>query len=109
MSLDAHLSDQLDYMNEALEKARANCIEIPEALHPSTKRLVLEFAAALAVKLRAAEEKYGHRDGWLVGDWEAECRQHLREHLEKGDPLDVAAYVAFMWKRGWPTGSGHGC
>jgi hypothetical protein len=78
-------------------------IGLPARLNASSKMLVIEFAEALAAKLRKAEEKYGYSDGWLTEDWEAECRAHLREHLEKGDPLDIAAYCAFMWKRGWST------
>lgn len=78
-------------------------INAPDSLHPGTARLVLEFANALAAKLARAEEKYGYTNGWATQDWEAECRAHMLEHIEKGDPLDVAAYCAFMWRRGWPT------
>ncbi len=78
-------------------------VPIPDGLAPASARLVRDFAQALASKLRAAEEKYGYREGWLSQDWEAECRQHLREHMEKGDPRDVAIYAAFMWQRGWST------
>lgn len=74
-----------------------------DALHPDTARLVEEFASALAGKLRAAEIKYGHTNGWLTEDWEHLCREHLEKHMQKGDPLDVAAYCAFMWRRGWST------
>ena len=72
-------------------------------LHPETARLVRRFAAALADKLRRAEQKYGYSDGWKRRDWEAECQRHLAEHLAKGDPRDVAAYAAFCWHHGWPT------
>ena len=102
-SLAAHLSDSLDLMAESLRKAQTNSIEMPDGLHLSTAQLVRDFASALAGKLRAAEEKYGHTNGWLFDDWEDECRQQLMKHIEKGDPLDVAAYAAFMWKRGWST------
>ncbi len=78
-------------------------IEIPAQLSPPTRSLVVCFAEALAAKLRKAEQKYGYRDGWATAEWEAECRAHLHEHMEKGDPLDVAAYCAFMWRRGWST------
>jgi hypothetical protein len=72
-------------------------------LGPATDRLVREFAVALRVKLAAAEAKYGRRDDWATDNWEDDCRQQLRAHLDKGDPLDVAAYCAFMWSRGWST------
>ena len=72
-------------------------------LDPATADLVRDFANALAAKLARAQKKYGYTDGWATQDWKDECRQHLREHLAKGDPLDVAAYCAFMWRRGWST------
>jgi len=75
----------------------------PANLNPRTLDLVQRFALALAKKLRLAEERYGHTDGWSRDDWEAECRDHLYQHLEKGDPRDVAAYCAFMWHHGWIT------
>ncbi len=77
--------------------------DFPAGLHPSTTRMVEQFAQALAAKLRKAEIKYGYSNGWLTQPWEDECRKHLREHLERGDPLDVAAYCAFMWHRKWST------
>lgn len=76
---------------------------IPDGLAQASARLVRDFAQALATKLRAAEEKYGYRDGWLDDGWETECRQHLREHMAKGDPRDVAIYAAFMWQHRWST------
>lgn len=78
-------------------------INAPDTLNADSARLVLDFANALAAKLARAEEKYGYTNGWLTQDWEAECRQHMLDHIEKGDPLDVAAYCAFMWWRRWPT------
>jgi len=52
--------------------------------------------------MRGAELKYGYSDHWLHGIWDTECRAQMREHIEKGDPRDVAIYAAFMWARGWP-------
>lgn len=78
-------------------------VTVPHELHPDSKQLVQRFAEELGCKLRAAEEKYGYSDGWLTEDWETECREHLIEHLGKGDPRDVAIYAAFMWARSWST------
>lgn len=72
-------------------------------LHPDTAALVDEFAVALKGKLKAAQDKYGHTNGWLHDDWQDECGRELVRHVAKGDPLDVAALTAFHWKRGWPT------
>jgi len=65
--------------------------------------LVARFSVALLEKLRAAEQKYGYQNNWARDDWEAECQRCLKEHLAKGDPLDVAAYCAFLWHHGWST------
>jgi hypothetical protein len=72
-------------------------------LHPATACLVWNFALALANKLHDAEVKYGYSDGWRSRDWMDECRAKLREHIEKGDPRDVAAYCAFLWNHGERT------
>lgn len=81
----------------AAEDARGN------SLHPATQDLVRRFSAALSEKLAAAQQKYGYSDGWMRSDWMDECRQHLRAHVEKGDPRDVAAYCAFLWHHGEST------
>ena len=70
---------------------------MPDDLHPTTKQLVFTFAMALADKLYSAEKKYGYSNGWADKHWMDECRSKLREHIEKGDPRDVAAYCAFLW------------
>lgn len=80
-------------------------VEIPSELHPDTKSLVVRFAAALAEKLHTAERKYGYSAGWMKEDWihAGVCRDRLIEHIEKGDPRDVAAYCAFLWHHGGST------
>lgn len=87
----------------ALE-AQADLLAIGTAhLHPATRDLVGRFSRALADKLASAEKKYGYSDGWADPDWMDECRQHLLEHVAKGDPRDVAAYCAFLWHHGGST------
>ncbi|MCS6029795.1 DUF551 domain-containing protein [Klebsiella quasipneumoniae subsp. quasipneumoniae] len=76
---------------------------VPEGLNPETTDLVLRFASALADKLYKAEQKYGRSTDWMKDDWYGDCLQSLLEHIEKGDPKDVAAYCAFMWHHGWKT------
>lgn len=63
--------------------------------------LVARFSTALYDKLVSAEKKYGYNNAWMREGWEVELRQHLLEHLYKGDPRDVAAYCAFAWWHGW--------
>ena len=68
------------------------------------KDLVDRFSAALLEKLRSAETKYGHDDAWMRDDWRDDLKAALNEHIEKGDPRDVAAYAAFAWHHGWSLG-----
>lgn len=56
------------------------------------------FAKALKEKLAIARDK--GRSGWSSD----ECTQEhlsalLREHVEKGDPRDVANFCMFLWMR----------
>lgn len=105
------LVDALNSLPSAVGEETVKPRENPEpwilpgslGVHPETLAMVRQFSTALLVKLRHAEEKYGYSDGWLTEDWEDECRRQLLAHVEKGDPLDVAAYAAFCWARRWST------
>ena len=89
---------------KTLERVMANRkVDLMKELHPTTDALINGFASALKAKLLKAQQKYGYSDNWARDDWETICREELMRHIEKGDPLDVAAYTAFMWKRGWST------
>jgi hypothetical protein len=74
-----------------------------QKLHPDTEDLVNRFSVALKEKLLAAQVKYGYSNSWRNTDWLEQCRDDLRNHVEKGDPLDVAAYCAFLWHHGEGT------
>lgn len=78
-------------------------VHVPHGLHADTADLVRRFAEALAAKLHKAEKKYGYSNSWSEGNWQHKCASALLEHIEKGDPRDVAAYCAFMWHHGWRT------
>ena len=73
---------------------------VPAALSLHTADLVKKFAEEMAHKLYKAEQK--GRGGWESNTWEGACRQALHEHIGKGDPIDVANFLAFMWHHGWP-------
>jgi hypothetical protein len=77
-------------------------------LNPATADLVDRFAAELKLKLAKAEAKYGYAADWLKTDWQDELNESLAEHLQKGDPRDVAAYCAFAWHHGWSTSDAAG-
>jgi hypothetical protein len=74
-----------------------------DGLNPQTSALVDRFAAAMKAKLRNAELKYGYQDGWLENNWQDDWQRQVAEHLAKGDPLDVANFMAFGWHHGWAT------
>lgn len=76
-------------------------IEVPDKLHADTVKLVKDFASAMAKKLRQAEIKHGYGNGWKDDYTRGRCACDLLEHLQKGDPIDVANYCAFMWFHGW--------
>lgn len=77
-------------------------IHLPTDLHPDLALLVRNIAGELGQKLRKAELKYGYSNGWADPMWMEECRQKLRGLLEKGDPIDIVAYCAFLWYYGEP-------
>ncbi|MDP3228475.1 MAG: hypothetical protein Q8N13_10940 [Acidovorax sp.] len=82
---------------EATGEVKTLWTPVPAVLHPETALLVVRFATALAAKLAAAQAKYGYSNGWAASDWLDECRRQLVDHVDKGDPLDVAAYCAFLF------------
>ena len=73
-------------------------LEAQEAQHPDDYA-VDRFSDALKAKLAQARAK--GRSGWQDPAWTpAQISQALRQHVEKGDPCDVANYCMFLWARG---------
>jgi len=70
----------------------------PEPCHPDDAA-VDRFADAMKQKLAQAREK--GRGGWQQCD-PVELSIMLREHVEKGDPRDVANFCMFLWSLGKP-------
>lgn len=89
----------LGYIKQ-LEAAHSLDVKFP-GLNYHTAQLVRRFAAALGAKLLKAQEKYGRSTDWMETNWQTECQAKLLEHVAKGDPLDVAAYAAFLWHHSW--------
>ena len=67
-----------------------------DAQHPDDAA-VDRFAQALKLKLKAAREN--GRSGWQTCP-PADLSRMLREHVEKGDPRDVANFCMFLWALG---------
>lgn len=94
--LQHQLEELLDgavYAQAAIAKLDAQHADTPHADDLAVDR----FAAALKAKLADARAK--GRSGWETCDIE-DLSDMLRDHVEKGDPRDVAAFCCFLWNRG---------
>lgn len=57
------------------------------------------FAGALGEKLNRVAIQKG-RSGWDDPEWtQTEVVHALQQHIDRGDPIDVAAYALFWWYR----------
>ncbi|MCA8481748.1 helix-turn-helix domain-containing protein [Burkholderia multivorans] len=71
-----------------------------EAREPHSDDVAVDsFAAAMKHKLALARAK--GRGGWETCS-PADLSRMLREHVEKGDPRDVANFCMMMWHHGSP-------
>ena len=71
--------------------------DAPKPAQHSDDLAVDRFAAAMKQKLGIARTK--GRAGWQTCSKEDLSRM-LREHIEKGDPRDVANFCMFLWSLG---------
>jgi hypothetical protein len=85
------------------ESFKHDIVLVPSELSPETAELMIGFVTAMLLKLLKSERKYGYSTNWMRTGWMEECRSELRKHVLKGDPLDVAAYCAFLWFHGAST------
>lgn len=103
-----------DILNHVKMSIANNCVAIPDGLHPDTRELVLDFAGKMAKKLHKAQIKYGFDNGWRHPNWDTakgndqfsdptQCLIAFSHHIDKGDPVDVANYCAFMDWHGWSS------
>lgn len=62
-------------------------------------RLIHYFSKILKLKLRHVV-RTKNKEGWDNPDWTVEqIKQQIIEHVEKGDPRDVAILAAFWWNK----------
>ena len=54
-----------------------------------------DFTSALRAKFWK-KRKEGKR-GWDEAGWDALCRQQMRDHAMKGDPVDVGLFALFLF------------
>lgn len=78
-------------------------IPVPEGLNHYTAELMQGFFSELLEKARKAEIKYGYSNTWRDPSWQQEWQRNFLEHVEKGDPRDVAIFCAFAFHHGWKT------
>ena len=92
---------------DELTKAKARIAELEQAAQPVAQTThhpddiaVDLFAAEMKAKLEYSRNKHG-RGGWNdKSDCSAEHLSNLlREHVGKGDPVDVANFACFLWNR----------
>lgn len=73
-----------DYIDDAEEHALEQCHD--------------EFCFELKSKLM--KKRREGKQGWDNPQWDKEdILRQLREHIDKGDMLDVAAFAMFAWNR----------
>ncbi len=63
--------------------------------YAAMKKVVDEFAAHMLSKMWKSASKRDNADAWQDPAFAPEIRQHLLEHVDKGDPVDVAIYAMF--------------
>lgn len=90
------MAETLAAYEQALAATPAPEAATPAQAHPDDLA-VDAFAAAMKDKLAKAREK--GRGGWQTCPPE-ELSRMLREHVEKGDPRDVANFAMFLWSLG---------
>ncbi|MFJ3316837.1 hypothetical protein ACIPLR_15880 [Herbaspirillum huttiense] len=89
------------YAEDGSMTVREVLLSSPAVAQHSDDAAVDRFATALKEKLALAREK--GRSGWEQCD-AADLSYMLREHVEKGDPRDVANFCMFLWSLGEPIG-----
>lgn len=90
-------------MNNLPQNPQSCQTDVSGSLHPDSEKLLQQCFLQLREKMIRNEQKYGWTNEWLTSDWEDECRNEMKRHIEKGDPKDVAIYAMFMMFRGWSS------
>lgn len=65
-------------------------------LNPKTHAAIMDFAELLIKKAEKAEQKYGYTTEWTEPERIPALAKEFQQHVEKGDPLDVALYCMFL-------------
>ncbi|MGS1024231.1 hypothetical protein [Burkholderia glumae] len=96
----AHAADRLDMASRRpATSPRAGVAEVSRAIDEASFDDAVIDAFARIMKASMAASRAAGRSGW----WSApasELSASLREHVEKGDPVDVALLAAMHWYKG---------
>lgn len=79
---------------------------VAQGYKPDTEQELLDntsvdrFAERMKEKLQRSRDK--GRGGWETDECtESLLSRMLKEHIEKGDPVDVANFCMFLWSKGF--------
>lgn len=90
--------NRLDYKAGAVAGLRAAIAAAPQQPAPHPDDAAVD-AFAVAMKTKLAEARAKGCSGWQTCPPD-ELSRMLREHVEKGDPRDVANFCMFLWNLG---------
>lgn len=74
-----------------------------EVLEAELRQLCNKFADKMYAKMIKSEEKYNFNGRWKWDYQIPKMQQALAEHVNKGDPIDVANFCAFLDYHGAST------
>src|ERR1700676_3507426 len=87
-----------DFIKPCSCRSDGECSHSAMAPFHALNALVDGFGRAIKSKLYT--KLMEGRSGWDDPEWGiAQIRQSLIEHIDKGDPVDIAAFAAFWWNR----------
>lgn len=89
---------------EYVERIESGNAMKQRAIKKEFTTLLRKLLPQVVAKLLRNEAKYRFSGKWKHRDWEQGCQLGLRNHTDKGDPIDVIIYAFFCWYHKWPTG-----
>lgn len=98
--------DELDAMTRPLAnnspKGSFTEILLPYGITDASKALLSSMFVRIIDKFVAAEVKHNWQDEWRTASKEV-IQKRFHEHVQKGDPADVAIFAIIMMYHGYST------
>lgn len=102
--LFAYTQERGRVLNEVTRHNKYHARDAEEPADTLLREAMRHFLHDVYNKAMLARDKYGfHPMGWATPDWQEELQKGIAEHVQKGDPRDVAVYAMFAWFHGWST------